>query len=111
MPSRVIGKKLEHSSFKGVGCVYFVKDNRPIVGKLDPRVVKCIFVNYSGTQKGYVYWRPVERRLFVSMDVTFRENEPYNPLRVTSPFDGSPDTGSMRREGGSSTCERLVHAG
>jgi hypothetical protein len=96
---------------KVFGCVCFVKDNRPTVGKLDPKAVKCIFLGYSGTQKGYVCWSPVERRLFVSMDVTFRENEPYYPFRVTSPFGDSLDTGSMRREGESSAGERLVHVG
>jgi hypothetical protein len=91
--------------------VCFVKDNRPTEGKLDPRAVKCIFVGYSGTQKGYVCWSPVKRRLFVHMDVAFREIEPYYPLRVISPFDDPSDTSSMRREGESSTCERLVHVG
>jgi hypothetical protein len=43
------------------------------------------------------------------MDVTFRDNEPYYPFRVTSLFGYSPDTGSMRREGKSSADERLVH--
>jgi hypothetical protein len=80
---------------KVFGCVCFVKDNIPIIGKLDLKTVKCIFVGYSDNQKGYVYWSPIERRLFVSMDVIFRESESY-PLRVTSPFDGSPDTSYMR---------------
>jgi hypothetical protein len=87
-----------------------VKDNIPTIGKLDLKTVKCIFVGYSDNQKGYVYWSPIERRLFVSMDVIFRESELY-PLRVTSPFDDSPDTSYMRWEGDSSTCERLVHVG
>jgi hypothetical protein len=39
---------------KVFSCVCFVKDNRPTVEKLDPRTVKCIFVGYSSTQKGYV---------------------------------------------------------
>jgi hypothetical protein len=47
------------------------------VEKLDPHAVKCIFVGYSSTQKGYKCWDPVGRKLFVSMDVTFREFEPY----------------------------------
>jgi hypothetical protein len=38
-------------SLKMFGCVYFVKDNRPIVGKLDSRAVECVFVGYSGTKK------------------------------------------------------------
>jgi hypothetical protein len=39
--------------------------------------VKSIFVGYSSTQKGYKCWDLVGRKLFVSMDVTFREFEPY----------------------------------
>ena len=39
--------------------------------------MKCIFVGYASTQKGYKYWDPIGMRLFVSMDVTFRECEPY----------------------------------
>ncbi|KAB5520450.1 hypothetical protein DKX38_024769 [Salix brachista] len=52
-----------------------------------------------------------EKRLFVSMDVTFREFEPYYTLEVNSPFDDSPDTSGMRREGESrsSDGERQVH--
>jgi hypothetical protein len=57
--------------------VCFVKDNRPSVEKLDPRAVKCVFVGYSATHKGYICWSPVEKRLFVSMDIHFREFEPY----------------------------------
>jgi hypothetical protein len=60
-----------------VGCVCFLKDYRPSVGKLDPRALKCIFVGYSGKQKGYKCWCPSERRMFVSMDVVFREQESF----------------------------------
>jgi hypothetical protein len=62
---------------KVFGCSCFVKDYRPSVSKLDPRALKCIFVGYSGKQKGYKCWYPSKRRMFVSMDVVFREHEPY----------------------------------
>ncbi|KAJ3668810.1 hypothetical protein LUZ61_022792 [Rhynchospora tenuis] len=75
------------------------RDNRPSVGKLDPRAVKCIFVGYSATQKGYVCWSPVEKRLFVSMDVHFREFEPYYTMEVTSPFGDLSESASIRQEG------------
>jgi hypothetical protein len=61
MPSRVLEWKSPCEMLKGdnggilplkvFGCVCFVKDNRPSVGKLDPRAVKCVFVGYSATQK------------------------------------------------------------
>jgi hypothetical protein len=62
---------------KVFGCVCFVHDYKNNVGKLDPRAVKCVFVGYSPTQKGYRRWCPSEHCFFVSLDVTFRENEPY----------------------------------
>nr|ABA94321.1 retrotransposon protein, putative, unclassified [Oryza sativa Japonica Group] len=87
MPSRILGMKspaellLGKREFKVppkvFGCVCFVRDHRPSVGKLDPHAVKCVFVGYASSQKGYKCWDPIERRLFVSMDVTFREFEPY----------------------------------
>jgi hypothetical protein len=80
-PSRVLdwkspikmlrGKNENILPLKTFGCVCFVQDNRPNVEKLNPRVVKCIFVGYSDTQKGYVCWSFVEKRLFVSMNITF----------------------------------------
>ena len=87
MPSRLLGWKTPFEMLQGknefivppkvFGCTCFVRDHRPSVGKLDPRAVKCIFVGYSSSRKGYTCWCPTERRLFVSMDVTFRESEPY----------------------------------
>jgi hypothetical protein len=109
MPSRVLdwkspiemlkGKKGDVLLLKIFGCVCFVQDNRPNVEKLDPKAVKCVLVGYSATQKGYVCWSPIERILFVSMDITFRELEPYYSTQVVSPFGDSLDTRGMRREG------------
>ena len=86
-PSRVTGMKspcelvFTENKFpvppKVFGCTCFVRDHRPSVNKLDPRAVKCIFIGYSSGQRGYKCWSPSERRTFVSMDVTFRESEPF----------------------------------
>ena len=87
MPSRILSMKSPRELLMGenkflvppklFGCVCFVRDHRPSVGKLDPRAAKCIFIGYSSGQQGYKCWSPSERRTFVSMDVTFRESEPY----------------------------------
>jgi len=92
MPSRILGMKSPAELMLGCrefkvppkvfGCVCFVRDHMPSVGKLDPQAVKCIFVGYSSTQKGYKYWDPIGRRLFVSMDVAFREEESYYTKKV-----------------------------
>ena len=87
MPSRVLGMKspcemlLGKNEFlvppKVFGCTCFVRDHRPGVGKLNSQAIKCIFVGNSYGQKGYKCWSPSEHRMFVSMDVTFRESVPF----------------------------------
>ena len=71
MPSRVLNNKTPIECLTGEttyvvppkvsGCVCFVRDYRPSVGKMDPRAVKCVFVGYSGKQKGYKCWCPSEK--------------------------------------------------
>jgi transposase InsO family protein len=84
-PSRILGMKSPCELLFGknkfvvppklFGSTCFVRDHRPLIGKLDPRAVKCVFVGYSSSQQGYKCWCPSAKRMFVSMDVTFRESE------------------------------------
>jgi transposase InsO family protein len=102
MPSRVLEFKtpLEvlsppFSTSKGVspkvfGCVCFVHIHGQTLGKLDPRALKCVFVGYSPTQKGYKCYHPHSRKRFVSMDVTFFESQPYFSSPQTSLQGESP---------------------
>jgi hypothetical protein len=79
---------------KVFGCICFVHDYRNSVGKLDPRAVRCVFVGYSPHQKGYRCWCPSEHRFFVSMDVTFKEHEPfYGSANDASTIISSPVIG------------------
>jgi hypothetical protein len=53
-----------------------------ITGSISYTLVTCplpslIFIGYPPGQQGYKCWNPTERRTFVSMDVTFRESEPF----------------------------------
>ena len=59
------------------GCVSFVHVHSPHRGKLDPRAIKCIFLGYSPTQKGYKCYQPTTKKNFVSIDVTFVETESF----------------------------------
>jgi hypothetical protein len=87
MPTRVLDYKMPIECLTGkttyvvppkvFGCVCFVRNHIPSLGKLDPRALKCIFDGYSGTHKGYKRWCPTQKKLFVSMDATFRENETF----------------------------------
>ena len=54
---------------KAFGCVCFV--HRHHAGKLDSRALKCVFIGYSTTKKGYKCYHLPTRKVFVSMDVTF----------------------------------------
>jgi hypothetical protein len=56
-------------------CVCF--DHIHVRGKLDPRTLKCIFVGYSPSHKGYKCYYLPSRNRFVSMDVTFCESHLY----------------------------------
>src|SRR3954467_5093780 len=111
MPSKVLGMRTPCEILLGAnkftvppkvfGCTCFVRDYRPSVGKLDPESIRCIFVGYSASQKGYKCWCPTERRLFVSMDVTFRESEAFYKKKVelnSQLEDNSPSTVSTMRE-------------
>ncbi|CAJ2647123.1 unnamed protein product [Trifolium pratense] len=59
------------------GCKSFVHIHSDGRGKLDPRALKCVFIGYSSTQKGYKCYHPPSNKFFVSRDVTFHEQESY----------------------------------
>ena len=54
---------------KNFGCKTFVHIHKEHRTKLDPCVLKCVFVGYSPTQKGYKCYNPIPRKIFISMDV------------------------------------------
>ncbi|RDY02144.1 hypothetical protein CR513_14444, partial [Mucuna pruriens] len=59
------------------GCVAFVHSYNPHRRKLDPRAVKCVFIDYPLNKKGFKCYHPSSRRFFVSMDVTFHETQSF----------------------------------
>jgi hypothetical protein len=61
---------------KVFGCIVFMLTPNSR-SKLDPRVEKCIFIGYSTNQKGYRCYNPTTKKLHVSMDVTFLEQQPF----------------------------------
>jgi hypothetical protein len=68
---------------KVFGCVCFVHIHGSTRSKLDPRSLKCVFVGYSPTQKRYKCYHPPSRKCFVSMDVTFFEQQSYSSSTLT----------------------------
>ena len=61
-------------SSKVFGCNIFVYIPSKDKSKLDRRATKCIFLDYSPTQKGYKCYHPASRKKFVIVDVNFYED-------------------------------------
>ena len=59
------------------GYVSFVHIHSQNRRKLDPRALKCIFVGYSSTQKRYKCYHLPSKKFYVSVDITFNEQESY----------------------------------
>ena len=60
------------------GCTCFVQDVCSHVSKLDPKSLKCIFLDYSRVQKGYRCYCLSLCKYLVSSDVTFLENTSFS---------------------------------
>jgi len=55
---------------------YFIQNLKPGLDKLEPKAMKCVFIGYSRTQKGYRCFDLVHNRFYTSSDVTFFESVP-----------------------------------
>lgn len=55
----------------------FVHNLYQLQNKLSSRSIKCVFLGYSGYQKGYRCYNTTLKRFFISADVTFFEDQPY----------------------------------
>ena len=62
---------------KVFGCTAFVHIYQQSRSKLDPKAIKCLFLGYSPSQKGYKCYSPTIRNFYISMDITFFETQAY----------------------------------
>ncbi|CAL9017436.1 unnamed protein product [Prunus brigantina] len=62
---------------KVFGCVAYVHVYSHQRSKLDPCALRCVFIGYSSTQKGYKCYHPPTQKVHVTLDVTFHEEVPY----------------------------------
>jgi hypothetical protein len=69
------GKKLHVSYLKIFGCISFTHIPSELRKKLDDRSEKCIFVGYNETSKSYKLYILISKKLILSRDVKFIENQ------------------------------------
>ncbi|CAL9025054.1 unnamed protein product [Prunus brigantina] len=72
---------------KVFGCVAYVHVYSHQRRKLDPCALRCVFIGYSTTQKGYKCYHPPSQKVHVTLDVTFHEEVPYY-VSSSSPIQG-----------------------
>ena len=58
-------------------CTIYVHIPSKFRSKLDPRAEKCVFIGYAPNKRGYKCYNPQTQKMFVSMDVSFLENQCY----------------------------------
>ena len=56
------------------GCIAYVHNSTHKQNKLSAKAIKCVFIGYSTTQKGYKLYHPITRRYIVQKDVVFDED-------------------------------------
>ena len=71
---------MNHSVFhlKFFGCVAYAHVPDELRRKLDKKGKKCIFVGYSEDTKAYKLYDPVARKVIISRDVQFVDNESWD---------------------------------
>jgi transposase InsO family protein len=79
------GKKPDVSNFREFGCDVWVLDESVNKSKLAPKSKKMIFVGFAEGSKAIRYWDKTTRRVKVSRNVAFNENEEPRDLEVELP--------------------------
>jgi hypothetical protein len=70
--------KLNVSHLRTFGCIAYAHIPFELRKKLDDKSEKCIFTGYSETSKAYKLYNPISKKLILSRDVKFMENQLWN---------------------------------
>lgn len=80
-------KKPEVGHLKVFGCTAYVHIPSEKRTKLDEKSLKCTFIGYSEESKGYKFFDPDKRRMFLSRDAVFDENKFVHKINDDKPVD------------------------
>jgi hypothetical protein len=69
------GTNLNVAHLRTFGCIAYAHVPSELRKKLDDRSEKCIFTGYSETSKAYRIYNPITKKLILSRDVQFLENQ------------------------------------
>jgi hypothetical protein len=72
------GTKLNVAHLRTFGCIAYTHIPSELRKKLDDRSEKCIFTGYNETSKAYRLYNPISKKLILSRDVKFLENQFWN---------------------------------
>jgi hypothetical protein len=72
------GTNLNVAHLRTFGCIAYAHIPSELRKKLDDRSEKCIFTGYSETTKSYRLYNPISKKLILSRDVKFLENQLWN---------------------------------
>ena len=81
------------------GCVAYAHVLDELRRKLDKKGRKCIFVSYSEDTKAYKLYDPVTRKVIISQDVQFVENESWDgTVDINVKIMSNVDNDDMKEE-------------
>jgi hypothetical protein len=69
------GTKFNVAHLRTFRCIAYTHIHSELRKKLDDRSEKCIFIGYSETYKDYRLYKPITKKLILSRDVKFLENQ------------------------------------
>ncbi|KAA0038926.1 integrase [Cucumis melo var. makuwa] len=96
------GEKPSVSHLRVFGSIAYSHIPNQLRGKLDDKSEKCIMVGYSENSKAYRLYNPVSRKIIISRDVIFSEDESWNwnddVDEAKSPFHVNIDENEVAQE-------------
>jgi hypothetical protein len=84
------GINLNVAHLRTFRCIAYAHIPFELKKKLDDRSEKCIFTRYSETSKAYRLYNPITKKLILSRDVKFLENQFWNDSEIQQMDNQNP---------------------